>query len=173
MAREIELRRHTDNDGDTLTTEGVADALEIGRSLRGEYRFVASSGAQRATQTAGCFIAGLGEEVPGGVIVETGIRSEREDDWRAAYSEAGSGELRALEKADPDLVAADSTELAEGLRRLFNLLEDGERGLAVGHSPTNEAAVLGLTGIYPGPMSKGEGLVLVEEEGEYRVAEED
>ena len=173
MAREIELRRHTDNDGDILTSEGVTDAVEIGRTLRGGYRFLASSGAQRATQTAGCFIAGMGEEVPGGVIVETGIRSNREDDWRSAYSEAGAGDLRSLEKADPDLVAADSSALAEGLRRLFNLLEDGDRALAIGHSPTNEAAVLGLTGTYPDPISKGDGLLLVEEEGQYRVADVD
>ena len=173
MAREIELRRHTDNDGDVLTSEGVSAALEIGRTLRGGYRFLASSGAQRATQTAGCFIAAMGEEVPDGLVVETGIRSDREDDWRAAYSEAGSGDLRSLEEADPDLVATDSTDLAEGVRRLFNRLDDGERALAVGHSPTNEAAVLGLTGSYVDPMGKGDGLVLIEEEGKYRVAEAD
>ena len=173
MAREIELRRHTDNDGDILTPEGVAAALEVGRNLRGGYRFLASSGAQRATQTAGCFIAAMGEEVPDGLVVETGIRSDRENDWRAAYSEAGAGDLRSLEEADPDLVAADSTDLAEGIRRLFNRLDDGQRGLAVGHSPTNEAAVLGLTGTYTEPMDKGEGLLLVEEDGEYRVAEVD
>jgi len=173
MAREIELRRHTDNDGDVLTSEGVAAALEIGRTLRGGYRFVASSGAQRATQTAGCFIAGIGEQVPDGIIVEKGIRSDREDDWRAAYSKAGAGDLQSLEVADPDLVAADSSDLAEGIRRLFNLLDDGERALAVGHSPTNEAAAFGLTGNYPDPMGKGEGLLLIEEEGKYRMAELD
>ena len=173
MAREIELRRHTDNDGDVLTSEGVSAALEIGRTLRGGYRFLASSGAQRATQTAGCFIAAMGEEVPDGLVVETGIRSDREDDWRAAYSEAGAGDLRSLEEADPDLVAADSTDLAEGVRRLFNRLDDGERALAVGHSPTNEAAVLGLTGSYIDPMSKGEGVLLVEDQGDYRVVEID
>lgn len=173
MAREVELRRHTDNDGDVLTSEGVAAALEIGRILRGGYRFLASSGAQRATQTAGCFIAAMGEKVPDGIIVETGIRSGREDDWRTAYSEAGAGDLRSLQDADPDLVATDSTDLAEGMRRLFNLLDDGERALAVGHSPTNEAAVFGLTGTYTAPMGKGGGLLLIEEEGQYRVAEVD
>jgi hypothetical protein len=36
----------------------------------------------------------------------------------------------------------------------------------VGHSPTNEAAVLGLTGEIVEPMSKGSGVLLVvDEEG--------
>jgi broad specificity phosphatase PhoE len=170
MAREIEIRRHTDNDGDVLTAEGVAAALEIGRRLRGDYLFLASSGAQRATQTAACFVAALGERVPDGVIVEAGIRSGREDEWRAAYSRAGAGDLKSLEGADPNLVSDDSGALADGLRRLFERLDDGDRALAIGHSPTNEAAVLGLTGSYIDPMGKGDGVSVVEDGGEYRVA---
>jgi broad specificity phosphatase PhoE len=169
MAKEIELRRHTENSGDVLTPEGVTAALEIGRSLRGGYRFLASSGAQRATQTAACLVAALGETVPEGVTVEVGLRSDREDDWRAAYSEAGTGDLRSLEEADPDLVSDDSAALADGLRRLFNRLQDGDRALAVGHSPTNEAAVLGLTGDYIDPMGKGDGVSVIEDGGHYRV----
>lgn len=168
MAKEIELRRHTDNDGDVLSPEGVARAVEIGSGLRGGYRFLASSGAQRATQTAACFVAALGEPVDGGVIVEEGLRSGREDDWRAAYSRAGAGDLKSLEGADPDLVAADSAELADGLRRLFERLDDGEKALAIGHSPTSEAAVLGLTGDYIDPLGKGEGVSVIEDGGEYR-----
>jgi hypothetical protein len=38
MARFVELRRHTDNDGDVLTDEGVAAALRIGAGLPGGYR---------------------------------------------------------------------------------------------------------------------------------------
>ena len=45
----MELRRHTDADGDTLTAAGVAAALEIGAGLRGGYDLAVSSGAQRAT----------------------------------------------------------------------------------------------------------------------------
>lgn len=169
MAREIELRRHTDNDGDVLTPGGVAAALEIGRSLRGGYRFLASSGAQRATQTAACFAATLGETVPEGVTVEEGLRSDREDDWRRAYSRAGDGDLKSLEGADSELVSNDSAALANGLRRLFERLDDGDRALAVGHSPTNEAAVLGLTGDYIDPMGKGDGVSVIEDGGDYRV----
>jgi hypothetical protein len=55
MARFVELRRHTDNDGDLLTDEGVAAALRIGAGLAGGYRLGVSTGAQRATQTLACF----------------------------------------------------------------------------------------------------------------------
>ncbi len=65
MAKEVELRRHTDNDGDVLTPDGVAAAVGIGRRLEGGYNLVASSGAQRATQTVACLLAGLAEPVPG------------------------------------------------------------------------------------------------------------
>jgi broad specificity phosphatase PhoE len=85
MSREIELRRHTDADGDVLTNEGVAAALEIGARLRGGYQLAISTGAQRATQTLACFLAAIGEQVPGGVVVEPGLRSHVEDRWRAAY----------------------------------------------------------------------------------------
>lgn len=171
MVRVIELRRHTDNEGDVLTPEGVHAALEIGRGLDGRYQFMASSGAQRATQTVACLIAGLGEVVPGGVIVEDGIRSRREDEWRAAYSKARAGDLESFEMANPELVSEDSVILASGLTRLFELLDDGQRALAVGHSPTNEAAVHGLTGGYIPPMGKGDGILVVLDGDEYHVAE--
>lgn len=164
MAKQIEVRRHTDNDGDLLTPIGVEDAVEIGRRLEGGYQIVASSGAQRATQTAACFLAGLGEDVPGGVIVEEGLRSAREDDWRAAFSKTGKGDLRSFQEADPDLVEEDSAILARGLRQLLDRLEDGQRALAVGHSPTTEAGVLGLTGVFIDPLGKGEGVVITEDD---------
>lgn len=169
MSKEIELRRHTDNNGDVLTPEGVAAAVTIGGGLSGGYRVVATSGAQRATQTAACLIAGLGETVEGGVVVETGLRSEREDEWRAAYSKAGAGDLASLRGADPDLVGEDSETLAGGLRKLFEQLADGQRALAIGHSPTSEAAVLGLTGQIVEPLGKGEGVIVTEESGEFTV----
>jgi len=51
--------------------------------------------------------------------------------------------------------------LAEGLRRVLRRLPDGGLALAVGHSPTNEAAVLGLTGETVAPMAKGAGVLIV------------
>jgi hypothetical protein len=35
--------------------------------------------------------------------------------------------------------------------------------VVVGHSPTNEAAILGLTGQVIGPMGKGEGVLIVDD----------
>jgi hypothetical protein len=41
--------------------------------------------------------------------------------------------------------------------------------LVVGHSPTNRAAVFGLVGEVVEPISKGEGVLVVEEDGDLRV----
>jgi broad specificity phosphatase PhoE len=169
MARYVELRRHTDNDGDALTDDGVRAALEVGRSLAGGYDLLVSSGAQRATQTLACFACALGEPVPGGAVVEDGLRSRVEDRWRDAYQRAGSGDLASLREADPDLVREDSAELAAALGRVLERLPDGGKALAVGHSPTNEAAVLGLTGTIIEPMGKGAGVLVVAEGDETRV----
>jgi broad specificity phosphatase PhoE len=169
MAREIELRRHTDSDGDALTDEGVQAALEVGRSLRGGYDLLVSSGAQRATQTLACFACALGERVPGGALVEPGLRSKLEDRWRQAYREAGSGELAALRAFDPELVEEDSATLGAALRRVLDRLTDGGSALVVGHSPTNEAAILGLTGELVEPISKGSGVLIVVEGDKTRV----
>jgi broad specificity phosphatase PhoE len=169
VAREIELRRHTDAEGDVLTAEGVAAALEIGAQLRGGYHLAVSTGAQRATQTLACFLAALSEQIPGGVVVEPGLRSQLEESWRSAYEMAGSGDLAALREADPELVAEDSAQLGNALRRILDALPDGGSALAVGHSPTNEAAVLGLTGEMVPPLAKGAGVRVVADESEYRV----
>jgi broad specificity phosphatase PhoE len=169
MARYVELRRHTDNDGDALTDDGVRAALEIGRDLDGGYDLLVSSGAQRATQTLACFACALRDPVPGGAVVEDGLRSRVEDRWRDAYKRAGSGDLASLREADPDLVREDSAVLAAALGRVLERLPDGGRALAVGHSPTNEAAVLGLTGTIIEPMGKGAGVLVVAEGDETRV----
>jgi hypothetical protein len=39
----------------------------------------------------------------------------------------------------------------------------------VGHSPTTEAAVLGLAGLVVPPLGKGKGVLLVEDGGDYQV----
>src|ERR687888_1732977 len=166
VGREIELGRHPDADGDVLPAEGVAAALEIGARLQGGYDLAVSTGAQRATQTLACFLAALGQQVPGGVVVEPGLRSQVEDRWRAAYQKAGSGALAALRDADPELVAEDSERLGLALRRVLDSLPDAGRALVVGHSPTNEAAVLGLTGEIVAPLAKGAGIrVLAGDDG--------
>ncbi|MFL5960978.1 MAG: histidine phosphatase family protein [Gaiellaceae bacterium] len=169
MAKEIELRRHTDADGDVLTDAGVEAALAIGAQLRGGYHLAVSSGAQRATQTLACFLAALGQRIAAGVVIEPGLRSTVEDRWRAAYEQAGSGALDALREADPELVADDAGRLGAALRRILDRLPEGGRALAVGHSPTNEAAVLGLTGELVPPLAKGAGVVVSTEDDRYQV----
>lgn len=169
MVKYVELRRHTDADGDVLTPDGVRAAVEIGSRLEGGYEVLVSTGAQRATQTLACFLAGLGEKVPQGVVIEPALRSAAEDRWRAAYEKAGSGTLQALSEADLELVEEDSARLAAGLRRVFGGLPEGGRALVAGHSPTNEAAVFGLAGHIVEPISKGGGVLVVEEKGAVRV----
>src|SRR5438876_5205372 len=169
MARYLELRRHTDADGDVLTQEGVRAATEIGARLDGGYDLLVSTGAQRATQTLACFLAALGERVPGGVVVEAGLRSQKEERWREAYGKAGSGALEAMRAADPELVGADSAALGAALGRVLDALPDGGRALVVGHSPTNEAAVLGLTGQAIPAMAKGAGVVVAADQHGFSV----
>ena len=169
MAKSVELRRHTDAEGDVLTDDGVRAALGIGARLEGGYDLLVSTGAQRATQTLACFLAALGERVAEGVVVETGLRSSREDRWREAYAKAGSGSLDAMRAADPELVDDDSASLGAALGRVFEALPDGGRALVVGHSPTNEAAVLGLTGEIVGPISKGAGVLVVADDQGFSV----
>jgi len=48
-------------------------------------------------------------------------------------------------------------------------LPEGGRALMVGHTPTNESAVLGRTRRVVAPLDKGEGVLLVEDGGQYRV----
>ena len=169
MDKELELRWHTDADGDVLTAEGVQAALVIGARLRGGYHLAVSTGAQRATQTLACLLAALGQHVHEGVVVQPGLRSQVEDRWRAAYQKAGSGSLVALCEADPELVAEDSERLGAALARVLDALPDGGRALVVGHSPTNEAAVLGLTGEVVPPLAKGAGLLVIAPARGYRV----
>lgn len=161
MAKTIVLIRHTDNDGDELSPEGVAAAVELGAELDGELDLAVSTGAQRATQTLACMLAGGGHRVPGGVVVERGLRSEVEDEWKAAYRDAGGNQMADFRRVAPDLVETDSRTLGAALRRVADRLRDGQRALVIGHSPTNEAAVLGLTGEDVEPLRKGEGVEIM------------
>jgi broad specificity phosphatase PhoE len=152
----VELRRHTDNDGDQLTDEGVAAAREVGAWLTPPYDLWVSSGAERATQTLRIWQEVVGVDAP--IEDNPGLRSEQEGRWREVYSKAGSGNLSAMRDADPEFVAAESAALGAALGAILDRLPDGGAALACGHSPTNEAAVLGLTGEIIDPMSKGAGV---------------
>lgn len=166
MAKRVELRRHTDNDGDALTPGGIRAAVDIGGDLVGPYDLFVSSGAQRATQTAACLLAGFDGRVPGGVVTDEGFRSLEEGRWKEIYSETGSGEIRSFLDAAPDFVEREARRFAEAARRVAEHLSDGGRALVVGHSPMHEATVYGLTGETIQPLGKGEGvIVIVTDEG--------
>jgi phosphohistidine phosphatase SixA len=168
--RYVELRRHTDNDGDRLTPEGAAEAEAIGRArLRPPYAAFVSTGAARATQMLEILRHAAGQDqIP--ITAATGLRSLVEDRWRQAARAAGKGaDLDAMRAVDPDLVEKESMLLASALRQVMDGLPEGGRALVVGHSPTNEAAVLGLAGQVVPPLGKGHGILLIEDGGNYRV----
>jgi broad specificity phosphatase PhoE len=168
--RYVELRRHTDNDGDRLTPQGVADAEAIGRSgLHPPYAAFVSTGAARATEMLQILRHAAGQDgVP--IMSATGLRSSVEDRWRAAAMAAGKGaDLEAIRAVDPNLVEKESLVLAWALRQVVEGLPDGGRALVIGHSPTNEAALLGLAAVVVPPLEKGEGVLVVEDQGDYRV----
>ena len=87
--------------------------------------------------------------------------------------EEGRGGRAALITPEGRITYADvglwSDENEAALGRVLELLGDGERALAVGHSPTNEAAVLGLTGELVAPLGKGAGVLVTADEGGFRV----
>ncbi len=168
--RYVELRRHTDNDGDRLTPQGVADSEMIGRDrLRPPYAAFVSTGAARATQMLEILRRAAGQDdVP--ITAAPGLRSSVEDRWREAARAAGKGaDLDAVRAIDPDLVEWESVLLGSALRQVVQGLPEGGRALVVGHSPTSEAAVLGLAGRVVPPLGKGQGVLLIEDGGEYRV----
>lgn len=169
MAKTIELRRHFPNDGDVLTAEGVKAAVKAGSRLTGSYQVAVSSGAQRTTQAVACLLAGHGRPVAGGVVVDPGLRSEHEARWIELIGEVGGDDLDAIRALDPDFVAAEAAALSGVLRRVLAVLDDGGAAIVVGHSPTNEAAVLGLTGQLIEPLGKGKGVRIVADDGAFSV----
>jgi hypothetical protein len=161
--RYLELFRHTDNDGDSLTLEGVAAAESIGRErLSPPYAFFGSTGAHRADEMVEILRRAAGQEdLP--ITTVPGLRSSVEDRWRAAAKAAGKGAtLEEMRAVDADLVEKESALLGGALRAVIESLPEGGRGLLVGHSPTNEAAVLGATGKVVAPQGKGEAVLVIE-----------
>ena len=168
--RYVELRRHTDNEGDRLTPQGAADAEMIGRGrLHPPYAAFVSTGAARVTQMLEILRRAAGQDdVP--ITPATGLRSSAEGRWRDAAKAAGRGaDLDAIRAVDPELVEQESSLLAAALRQVVARLPEDGRALVVGHSPTSEAAVLGLAGRVVPPLGKGDGVLLIEEHGDYRV----
>jgi phosphohistidine phosphatase SixA len=168
--RYVELRRHTDNDGDQLSEKGVADAEAIGRTgLHPPYALFISTGAERASEMLRILRRATGQDEVE-MITETALRSAVEDRWREAAKAAGKGaSLEEMRAVDPDLVEHESRLLGAALQGIVAALPEDGRALIVGHSPTNEAAVCGLTGQVIAPLGKGEGVLVVEDAGRYEV----
>jgi hypothetical protein len=170
LMRYVELRRHTDNEGDRLTPQGAAEAEAIGRDrLHPPYAAFVSTGAARATQMLEILRHAAGQDdTP--ITAAAGLRSSVENRWREAAKAAGKGaDLDAMRAIDPDLVERESWLLGLALRQVVAGLPEGGRALVVGHSPTNEAAVLGLTGQVVPPLGKGKGILLTENSGDCQV----
>ena len=107
------------------------------------------------------------------LIIDRGkIRKRKKAASRKFRGEYGHTPLSVAEDIraiDPDLVERESLLLASVLRQVVGGLPEGGRALVVGHSPTNEAAVLGLAGLVVPPLGKGKGVLLVEDGGDYQV----
>jgi len=169
--RYLELRRHTDNDGDTLTAAGIMAAENVGRTgLHPPYALFASTGATRATQTAEILRHAAGQDDEP-VLALPGLRSSVEERWKDASAAAGRGaDLEAVRQVDPDLVDSETRLLGHALAEVLDALPEEGRALVVGHSPTNEAAVLGLTGQLVAPLGTGDGILVIETDGDFEVS---
>ena len=111
----VELRRHTDNDGDRLSEQGVADAEAIGRTgLHSPYAAFVSTGAERASEMLHLLRRTAGQdELP--ITTEIGLRSAVEDRWREAAKAAG--EEASLEEYGRLILILSSTSLGCSARR--------------------------------------------------------
>ncbi len=163
----VELRRHTDNDDDQLSDEGVRQARAVAERLTPPYDLYVSTGAGRATQTLEIWQHEVGAASP--VQTELGLRSEHEDRWKDTYAAAESPELARMLETDSDFVHADAASLGAALGSVFDRLPENGTALVCGHSPTNEAAVLGLTGVVVDALDKGAAIRVTQGAGEYRV----
>lgn len=146
--RTLELRRHAKRDpnADRLSPEGRLQAEDVGRTLPGGYEIVFVSPAQRAAETVAWFLRALGEQLPAHGVIP-GLAGEGTD--RSPLAMAG-------------VVTA-----------LLDAVPDGGRGLAVGHTPLIERAVLGLSAREIDPLGECEGVLLSREDDEHPVRVEE
>ena len=124
--RTVDLFRHTDNEGDELTADGVQAAEKVAREqLSPPYNAFVSTGASRATHMLEILRrAANQEDVP--ILEEAGLRSFVEDRWRDAAKAAGQGaDLEAIRERDADLVDHESALLGQALERVFDRCKSG------------------------------------------------
>ncbi|MGH2711111.1 MAG: hypothetical protein ACRDH9_07910 [Actinomycetota bacterium] len=142
--KSLELRRHAPRelDEDKLSKDGQGLALKVGQDLPGGYVAVFTSPAKRAAETAAFFMRALGQQLP------------------------------QIHGVSDDLASDDPQRLARGVRQIFEAIPEGGRGIAIGHTPLIEKAVEELTHHAIKPLYECEGVLLEEEDGEIRLAEE-
>jgi phosphohistidine phosphatase SixA len=144
----LELRRHAirDPDSDRLSAAGRTQAEDAGRSARVAYDAVFVSPAERAAETAAWFLRGAGQQLPEHAVIP-GL-------------------------AGKDASGGSPEGMAVGVRALLDSLSDGERGLAISHTPLVERAAFGLSGQEIRPLGECEGiLVTLSDDGSIDVAE--
>ena len=145
--KSLELRRHAerDPDEDRLSSAGRVHAEDVGRTLERGYAAVFVSPARRAAETVAWMLRGAGEPLPAHDVVPG---------------------LAGREPGDPS-----AEGMAATVRRLLDLVPDGGRALAVGHTPLIERAAEGLAGRAVEPLAPCEG-ILVRSDGEELTIEE-
>ncbi len=138
--KRIELLRHAPRDPtrDRLSEAGRSLAANAGRSRVGvAYDAVFVSPAERAAETAAWILRGANQQLPDHSVVP-GL-------------------------AGKDVTGGSPEGLAAGIRSLLEGLDDGDRALAISHTPFVERAALGLTGREVEPMRELEGVVITQE----------
>ncbi len=134
--RQLEIRRHAlrDPHADRLSPQGRAQAEDAGRSSDAVYAMVFVSPAARAAETAAWFLRGTGQQLPEHSVIP-GL--------------AGHGD----QGGTPEAMAA-------GIRSLLEQVPQGQRGLAISHTPLVEAAARGLIGMEIEPLAACEGILV-------------
>jgi phosphohistidine phosphatase SixA len=137
--KRIELLRHAprDPERDALSPVGRSLAVKVGES-RADVRYAAVfvSPAERAAETAAWLLRGAGHQLPAHSVVP-GL-------------------------AGKDASGGSPEGLAAGLRSLLAELDDGDRALAISHTPFVERAAFGLTGREVEPIRELEGILITQ-----------
>lgn len=149
--------RHTLNDGDALTDDGVESALEVGRSLADRnFSLVVVSGMQRAAQTAACVLAAGSTSGVKGVFVHEGFGSDDWKGWGDLIKRTGSGNVQDLASADDDRYRQVRERVNDAMNWTARKLGSDGDALIVSHSPIIEFAIWELTGRPPTPFERGQ-----------------
>lgn len=123
-----------------MSQEGRGLAASVGRDRRNvEYAAVFVSPADRAAETAAWLLRGAGRQLPPNHAVVPGL-------------------------AGKDATGGSPEGLAAGLRALLSELDDGDRALAISHTPFVERAAHGLTGRDVEPMRELEGILITQDD---------